>query len=240
MGSRAVVVGILQAHQLLAHVEAIYHESAAGGNVGVLLTGQHLGGGHALEAVGGQDVQGAQSLLEQVGGPADLEHDDGIALLFIGAELAVHLVGGSGAGSHLGNSQRIQSEHDVVGGDLLTVAPEDIVPQGQGVGGTVLADVHTLRQTIVQRAIGVGLPHGIVQILEHLLAQVCGAVVVPVQGGEGLLDGVDEGAALDGLTLSIVRPAGLPQAARLSSISAERTRQMTLESFFMSFLLLCF
>ena len=89
----------------------------------------------------GQDIQGAQSLLEQVGGPADLEHDDGIALLFIGAELAVHLVGGSGAGSHLGNSQRIQRKHDVVGGDLLTVAPEDIVPQGQGVGGTVLADV---------------------------------------------------------------------------------------------------
>ena len=42
----------------------------------------------SLEAVGGQDIQGAQSLLEQVGGPADLEHDDGIALLFIGAELA--------------------------------------------------------------------------------------------------------------------------------------------------------
>ena len=214
MGGRAVVVGVLQAHQLLAHAEAIHHEGTAGGDVGVLLTGQYLSGGYPLEAVGRQDVQGAQSLLEQVGGPADLEHDDGIALLLIGAELAVHLVGGSGAGSHLGNSQRIQSEHDVIGSDLLTVAPVDVVPQGQGVGGTVLADVHALRQTIVQRTVGVGLPHGVIQVLEHLLAQIRGAVVVPVQGGNGFLDGVDEGTALDGLTLSIVRPAGLLAAGR--------------------------
>ena len=48
----------------------------------------------------------------------------------------------------------------------------------------------------------------------HADQQIRGAVVVPVQGGDGFLDGVDEGTALDGLTLSIVRPAGLLAAGR--------------------------
>ena len=207
MSRRAVVLVVLDAHELFAHVEGIDDEGAGGSDGVVLFAGQDLGGGNALKAVRGQDIQRAEGLLEEVGGAADGEDDLGVAHLLIGAELAVDLVAGGGAGRDLGLDKGIEREDDVVGGDLLTVAPVNIVAEGQCVGGAVLADVDILGQAVVKRTVGVVLPHRVIQVRKDLLAEVGGVVVVPVQGRDGLFDRIDEGAALDrlaGRLLSVI------------------------------------
>ena len=112
----------------------------------------------------GQDIQCAKGLLEEVGGTADGKDDLGIAHLFIGAELAVDLVAGSGAGRDLGLGKGVEREDDIIGGDLLAVAPVNVIAEGQGVGGAVLADVDILGQAVVERAVGIILPHRVIQV----------------------------------------------------------------------------